>query len=133
MNGSFCGACGRAAGFAAPAQAQQPQYPQAQQPPYAQAQQPQYPPPPTTPSQYPPSQFPPPPQQPQGGYAQPPSPYGAAVGPGQQPPPYVPPPYAPAVAQTEWKWGYSRFIGITYGPIPVGIIVAVIVLLMIYK
>jgi len=30
---------------------------------------------------------------------------------------------------TAWKWGYSRWIGIHYGPIPVGIIIAVIILI----
>jgi hypothetical protein len=24
---------------------------------------------------------------------------------------------------TEWKWSYSRWVGVMYGPIPVGIIV----------
>ena len=28
------------------------------------------------------------------------------------------------------KWGYSRWIGITYGPIPVGVIVVVIILIV---
>lgn len=33
-------------------------------------------------------------------------------------------------SMTEWKWGYSRWMGIHYGPIPVGIIVAVIVIII---
>ncbi len=80
--------------------------------------------------------------QPPQGYAQPPGgqlPYGGAP---QQPyppqqgygyPPNVPmgygntqPPAAPPA--TEWKWGYSRWVGIHYGPIPVGIIIALIIL-----
>jgi hypothetical protein len=27
---------------------------------------------------------------------------------------------------TEWKWSYSIFFGIMYGPIPVGVIVVVL-------
>jgi hypothetical protein len=31
--------------------------------------------------------------------------------------------------ETEWKWRYSIWTGVMYGPIPVGIIAAVIVAL----
>jgi len=34
---------------------------------------------------------------------------------------------------TEWKWGYSRWVGITYGPIPVGVIVVIIILIVINR
>ena len=87
-------------------------------------------------------------QQPPMGYAQPPGgqlPYGA---PPQQPPggqlPYGGPPqgYQPPMGYgntpslqpptpAPWKWGYSRWVGIHYGPIPVGIIIAIIVLIAI--
>ena len=68
-------------------------------------------------------------------YAQPPGgqlPYGGPPQGYQQPPmgdgntPSLQPP-APA----PWKWGYSRWVGIHYGPIPVGIIIAIIVLIAI--
>ena len=49
-------------------------------------------------------------------------------------------PYAPPIVQSsfttsgghkEWKWGYSRFYGIHYGPIPVGVIVVVVILIIV--
>jgi|GEM_PF-5471197 len=33
----------------------------------------------------------------------------------------------PQPKETDWKWRYSVWTGIMYGPIPVGIIIAVIV------
>ena len=60
--------------------------------------------------------------QPPGQYAQPPAPYGQP--PGQAVAPYGQTPDAPQ--PTSWKWGYSRWIGITYGPIPVGVIVVIV-------
>ncbi len=93
-----------------------PQYGQAPQgyppaPPYGQPQ--GYPPPP------------PPPQYGQGYPAPPPPPpYGQPHG---YPPPPPPPGY-PAYGQhpqaaDDWKWSYSRYVGVMYGPIPVGLIV----------
>ena len=35
----------------------------------------------------------------------------------------------PGGSGQEWKWSYNRWIGIMYGPIPVGIIIAVIALI----
>jgi hypothetical protein len=29
-----------------------------------------------------------------------------------------------------WKWGYSRWMGVMYGPVPVGIIVVGIILII---
>ena len=46
-----------------------------------------------------------------------------------------PPPLAqavPAIAAPAWRWGYSRFIGITYGPIPVGLVIAALLLMVRY-
>lgn len=113
-----CGRCGRPV-------AQQQQQQQWQQPPqqqWPQSQQPQQP-------------------YPQQGYAQPPQqqPYGQPQQPyGQPQQPYAQPPQQPAWQQqpltppqpagVEWKWGYSRWVGIHYGPIPIGIIIAIIVL-----
>jgi hypothetical protein len=31
-------------------------------------------------------------------------------------------------AEEKWKWGYSRWIGIHYGPIPVGLIAVVVLI-----
>jgi hypothetical protein len=32
----------------------------------------------------------------------------------------------PSSASTEWKWRYSGWVGVMYGPIPVGVIVVAI-------
>jgi hypothetical protein len=32
--------------------------------------------------------------------------------------------------QQQWKWGWNPFIGITYGPIPVGLVIAGIILVI---
>lgn len=51
------------------------------------------------------------------------------LGPINHPPPQG---MSPAVTTgVQWKWGYSRWVGVHYGPIPVGIIIAVIVLIAI--
>lgn len=108
-------------GYAPPQQPQQPQ----------QQQQPMYGGPGFAPPQQPPPQGYPPPQG-QGFAPGQQSPYPAAqYPPPQYPPPQYPPPPAAHTA-TAWKWGYSRWIGITYGPIPVGIIIAVIILIAVY-
>jgi hypothetical protein len=39
---------------------------------------------------------------------------------------------APLPPQVAWKWTYSGWIGIMYGPVPVGIILGIIVLIAIY-
>ena len=42
----------------------------------------------------------------------------------------VPLPAEPAVQpDAGWKWGWSAFIGIHYGPIPVGLIIAIPILI----
>ncbi len=85
--------------------------------------------------------------QPPGGapsYGQPPAGYGQVLTgspaygqPGQLPygqanngqglqPAYQPPPINIAPPSTEWRWRYSPWVGIMFGPIPVGIIVVVI-------
>ena len=67
------------------------------------------------------------PQQPPGGqlpYGGPPQGYQPPMGYGNTP--MLQPP-----AAQPWKWGYSRWVGIHYGPIPVGIIIAIIVLIAI--
>lgn len=82
--------------------------------------------------------------QPPATYGQPPPSYGQppvgspAYGqPGQAPhgqanyvqgmqPAYQPPPVNIAPPTTEWRWRYSPWVGIMFGPIPVGIIVVVI-------
>ena len=49
--------------------------------------------------------------------------------------PPAPPPLVqavPAIAAPVWRWGYSRFIGITYGPIPVGLVIAALLLMVRY-
>ena len=35
------------------------------------------------------------------------------------------PPVAEEPPQNEWRWGWSPWIGIHYGPIPVGILIAI--------
>jgi len=40
-------------------------------------------------------------------------------------------PLAPPL-EAPWRWSWSPFIGIKYGPIPVGLIVAVPMLLALY-
>jgi hypothetical protein len=109
-NAAGCGNCGR------PIAMQQQGYPPPPAPPQGFA------PPPPQQQGYPPPQqqgYPPPQQQgyppQQQGYQQPPMGYGYT----QPPPPTT----------TEWKFGYSRWIGIHYGPIPIGIIIAVIILI----
>ena len=37
------------------------------------------------------------------------------------------------VDKPEWKWSYSRWTGVMYGPIPVGIIVVGIVAIIYYS
>ena len=128
-NAAGCGQCGRPIAQAP----QQMPYGQQQQPPmgYAQQQQQQQPYAQPPGGQLPYGQ----PQQPPMGYGQqqPPGgqlPYGGGPPQGYQPPmgygntPSLQPP-TPA----PWKWGYSRWVGIHYGPIPVGIIIAVIILI----
>ena len=88
-------------------------------PPYPQAQpqwpqQPGYPPQQGYPQQGYPQQGYPQQGYPQQGYPQ--------QGYPQQPNYGAPPP----AASTEWKWRYSRAIGVMYGPIPVGLIVVAI-------
>jgi hypothetical protein len=39
---------------------------------------------------------------------------------------YNAPPAAP-VQGTPWRWRYSPFVGVMYGPIPVGVIVVAII------
>jgi len=95
-----------------------PQQQQAPYPPPPYQQQPQYPPPY---GQQQPQQ-----QQQQAPFGQPPF----------QQPPFQQPPFqqqqaVPSLAPA-WKWGYSRWIGIHYGPIPVGIILAIIILVAVY-
>ena len=34
---------------------------------------------------------------------------------------------------SKWKWKYSRWVGVMYGPVPVGVIVAVIALAIYYS
>lgn len=41
------------------------------------------------------------------------------------PQPYAAQPAAVA-PDTKWRWHYSRFVGVMYGPIPVGVIVVVV-------
>jgi len=133
IDGTFCGACGRPATAAPPAgggyaptqAAPGPQaQPYGQQPGYPPQPQGQgYPPPPAAGSPFPSG---PPQGYGQQGYGQ--QGYGQQ-GYGQQGYPPAPVVYNAASPGTEWKWGYSRWIGIHYGPIPVGIIIAVIVLI----
>jgi hypothetical protein len=33
---------------------------------------------------------------------------------------------------SEWKWSYNRWIGIMYGPIPVGVIIVGILVVVFY-
>ncbi len=33
---------------------------------------------------------------------------------------------------SEWKWSYSRWVGVMYGPVPVGVIVVAIFALIYY-
>ena len=130
LAGPFCTSCGKTAAPAGPPQPMQGWGPQAQAP-HAQ-----------------PPQGWGPPQAPQGQapYGQAPygqAPYGQA--PYGQPPPYGFPGQGPqagmgwpaqgqggfaALSAAPWKWGYSRWIGIHYGPIPVGAIVAIIVIIL---
>jgi hypothetical protein len=72
------------------------------------------------PGQQPPQGYPPQQQQgypPQQGFGGPPQPGFGAPGMQQQ---------QQASSGVEWKWRYSRFVGVMYGPIPVGIIVVVV-------
>jgi hypothetical protein len=39
---------------------------------------------------------------------------------------------AAELRQTEWRWGWSAWIGIHYGPIPVGIIVGIPLLIWLW-
>jgi hypothetical protein len=36
---------------------------------------------------------------------------------------------ADEAADTEWRWGWSAWIGIHYGPIPVGLLIAIPILI----
>jgi hypothetical protein len=109
------------------------------------------------PQGYPPQGYPQPPQgYPPQGYQQPPAgappqaypqqPYQPPMGYGQQPPPPGSPfpggppqgygyqgTYQPVPQQEPWKWKWNPLIGITYGPIPIGLIVGGIILLAIYS
>ena len=38
----------------------------------------------------------------------------------------------PSQQQTEWRWRYSRWVGVMYGPIPVGVIAVTIGYLVYY-
>ena len=82
--------------------------------------------------------------QPPASYGQPPASYGQPIGsspaygpPGQaqygqathaqgMPASYQPPAVNIAPPSTEWRWRYSQWVGVMYGPIPVGIIVVAI-------
>jgi len=33
---------------------------------------------------------------------------------------------------SEWRWHYSRWIGIMYGPIPIGLIIAIPILILLW-
>lgn len=67
------------------------------------------------------------PQQPQapGPYPQQPFPQQGAY----PPQPYAPPHSAPQ--NDAWQWGWSPFIGIHYGPIPIGLIVGIVILVIV--
>jgi hypothetical protein len=41
----------------------------------------------------------------------------------------APEPVAPPVIEDEWRWRYSPWVGIMYGPIPVGLIIGIPLLL----
>ena len=110
VGSTFCGNCGKAQPpqqtFGAPVtpdprHGQQPQHQQY-------GQQPQQPP------------YGQPPHQPAQPFGQTPNPYGPGQPPNMQQ-------LVPAGPEA-WRWRYSRFVGVMYGPIPVGIIVAMIAL-----
>jgi hypothetical protein len=50
--------------------------------------------------------------------------------PQQQPPQQPHQPHQPQ--QEPWRWHYSRWVGVMYGPIPVGVIVVAIGLIIYY-
>lgn len=34
--------------------------------------------------------------------------------------------------QQEWKWSYSKWVGVMYGPVPVGVIVVAVIAIAYY-
>jgi hypothetical protein len=127
-NAAGCGQCGRPIAQAP----QQMPYGQQQQPPMGYAQPPGGQLPYGQPQQPPGGQLPygGAPQQPYGQQPYGQQPYGQQPY-GQQQPPmgYGNTPSLQPPTPAPWKWGYSRWVGIHYGPIPVGIIIAIIVLI----